>query len=55
MDELIQTTTGLKPDFDRSIFWDFEGGSRGMELFKAAIIFDLSRLSLQCSLTMVIQ
>ena len=54
MDELIHTTTGLQLGLDRSICWDLGGGSRSMEMDKAAIIFDTSKLSLLCSLTMVI-
>jgi len=46
MDELIQITTGLTLDLDSSIFWDLEDGSRIMEMVKALIIFDVSRLSL---------
>jgi hypothetical protein len=43
MDERIQTSTGLKPAFDRSELWDFVGGSKNMKMVKATIIFDISR------------
>ena len=45
LDELIQTTTGLKPDFDRLVFlYLYVGGeSRNVEMIKTVIIFDVSR------------
>ena len=43
MGELIQTTTGLKSGFDKTILWDFE--SRNMEMAKAVMISDVSRVS----------
>ena len=55
MNELIQTTTGLIEVFYRSICWDFEVGSRSMEMAKVAIIFDESMLSLLSGLTMAVQ
>ena len=57
MDELIQTTTGLKLDLDRSIVWDLEDGSRITEMVKVTTmtIFDASMLSLYCSFPIVIQ
>ena len=51
MDELIQTSTDLKPGFDRPQFGIFQGRSGCMEMVKAAIIFDVSRMFLICGLT----
>jgi len=56
MYELIrQPTTSLKLGFDRSICLEFGSESRSMGMVKAAIICDVSMLSLFCSLTMVMQ
>ena len=43
MDELSQTSTGLKPDFDRSKLWDFGGESMNMKMVRDNIIFDILR------------
>ena len=43
MNDHIQTTTDLKPGFDKSKLWDFGGGSRNMEMVKGTIIFDILR------------
>ena len=54
MDELIHTTTSVKPHYYRSRIWDLGGGGRSMEMAIADRIFDLSGATLFCSLTMVI-
>ena len=41
MDELIQTTPGMKLELDRSIFCDFGGGSSSMKMLQAVTIFDV--------------
>jgi hypothetical protein len=43
MDEVNQTSSGLKPGFDRSKLWGFVGRSRNMKMVKATIIFDILR------------
>ena len=55
MNKPIQTRYGLKPGFYRSIFWDVGGRSKSTDMNKAAIIFDVSVLSLIYRLIMVIQ
>jgi len=52
MDEPIQTTTSSKPGFDRSMLWNFRVRSRSMEMVKAAMIYDVLRLSVIYSLPM---
>jgi len=41
MDEVIQTSSDLKPGFDRSKVWGFGGESENMKMVKATIIFDI--------------
>jgi len=55
MDELIHNTNGLKMGCERSRFCNFWNGGRSMEMVMAAIILDVSRISLFYSLTIVIQ
>ena len=55
MDGLIQTTTGVKLRLYRPIFWDSSGVRVDiLEMVIAAIIFDVSRDTLFCNLTMVV-
>ena len=48
---LIQKTTGVKLDFDRSRFWDFMGGGRSIEMVIPVRIIVVSRIFLLYSLT----
>ena len=53
IDELIQIITGSELGMGRSRLWGFEGRCRRIDMVIAAVIFDVSRLSLFSSLTMV--
>ena len=57
IDELIQIQmiTGSELGMGRSSLWGFEGRCRRIDMVIAAVIFDVSRLSLFCSLTMVME
>jgi len=49
----MQITTGSKSGMDGSILWDFEGRCRSIGTVIAAVIFDVSRLFLFSSPTIV--
>ena len=53
--ELIQNTTSLNPDFDRSGLLDIQdwGRSRSIEMVMPAIIIGVSRISISCSLKLL--
>ena len=55
IDELIQIITGSELGMGRSRLWGFEGRCRRIDMVIAAVIFDVSILSLFSSLTMVMQ
>ena len=55
IDELIQITIGSESGMGRSRLLGFEGGRRSMDMVVAAEIFDASRLSLFCSLSIVMK
>ena len=55
IDELIQITTGSESGTGRSRLWGFEDERRSKDMVVAAEIFDASRLSLFCSLSIVMK